>query len=175
MPDVTQPTSEPPKESDFLGDPEEYQCEVFRCNRERAHLVTLDPDEWPEDPQSVWMCELHTAEFAGTEGTVTQPTSEPETVRQWTHRKGDRYVHIVANAWMNESGYGITHVLHRWEFPTAARAWNDGLRTLDRSDDFNTGVIRDDKLVAILWRYQIVDDDPEVIAEIADEIGLEHA
>jgi hypothetical protein len=53
-----------PSDTDFLGDPEEYICEVWKCDRPRAHLVGLDAEEWPEDPESVWMCEEHTAEFA---------------------------------------------------------------------------------------------------------------
>ena len=91
----------------------------------------------------------------------------------WRHRDGDRYIHIMANAWMNESGYGIHHTARSWEFATAAQAWRDGLRTLNRSDDFNTGVLRGGKLVAILWNQEVVDADPDVVGAIANEVGID--
>lgn len=95
-----------------------------------------------------------------------------DTVRLWKHRRGDRYVLITANVVGNpERGFEIEHYLGTGEFDTIGQAKRAGLRHLDRSDDFNIGAIRNGRLTAILWMGEIVDDEPEVVDGIADEIG----
>jgi hypothetical protein len=39
-----------------------------------------------------------------------------------------------------------------------------------RSDDFNIGVLRDDKLVSLDWMDQTVDADPSTLADISQQI-----
>lgn len=103
---------------------------------------------------------------------MSEQTADP--VRLWKHRQGDRYVLITANVVGNpERGFEIEHYLGTGEFATIGEAKRAGLRHLDRSDDFNIGALRNGRLVAILWMNQIVDDEPEVVAEIAAELRID--
>jgi hypothetical protein len=56
-------------------------------------------------------------------------------------------------------------------FPDRQQAIDHGF-TLDRSDDFNIGVIEDGKLVSLDWMEKPVDTDPTLLADIAEQIGL---
>ena len=44
--------------------------------------------------------------------------------------------------------------------------------TLDRSDDFNIGVLRNGKLVSLDWMVQTVDSEPALMAKISEGIYL---
>lgn len=104
-----------------------------------------------------------------------QPLSA-ETVRLWKHRLGDQYILITACVVGNpERGFEIEHYLGTGEFATIGQAKRAGLRDLQRSDDFNIGAIRSGRLAAILWMGEIVDDEPEVVDRIAEEIGLHYS
>lgn len=89
------------------------------------------------------------------------------------HEAGDRYVCIVGSLVGNDAdGFDMV-----WEAYVPAQgsieaAWRKGLRELDRSDDFNLGVIRDGELVALLWHDEVIETDPAEIARIAEECGL---
>ncbi len=100
--------------------------------------------------------------------------ASPEpTPRRWEHKPGDRYVCIVRSIVGNETdGFHTTSDYYSPSQATIVGAWRRGLRELDRSDDFNLGVIRNGQLIALLWQDEIVDDDPEEIAEIAEDCGL---
>lgn len=92
--------------------------------------------------------------------------------RRWAHRPGDEYVLITANI-VGSGPFRTEHYLnHAGPFATQPEAQRVGFRTLDRSDDFNIGALRKGRLVAILWMNEIVDDEPEIVGEIAAEIGL---
>jgi hypothetical protein len=93
-----------------------------------------------------------------------------ETPRQWTGQPSDQYVPIACSAWMNESGHGF-HYSALGPATSHARAIKRGLDQ-QGSDDFNVGVIRRGRLVATLWMHEVVDDDPAVLADAADQLGL---
>lgn len=99
---------------------------------------------------------------------------EISTKRRWKDQRGDTYVLITASInGGNSTPMTIDHYLHPGVYPSILRARTAGFRDLDRSDDFNIGVVRDGQgLAAILWMDEIVDDDPAALAEIAAEIGL---
>jgi hypothetical protein len=91
----------------------------------------------------------------------------------WEHQTGDRYVLLVADIVGNpESGYDHSYLTTGTQFDFREDAWQAGLERLDRSDDFNLGVVRNWKLIAVLWNDQIVDDEPEVLADISAQLGL---
>ncbi len=56
-------------------------------------------------------------------------------------------------------------------FPTREQAIAHGF-TKDRSDDFNIGVLEFGKLVSLDWMQEPIGEDPDVIAQIADQVGL---
>lgn len=94
----------------------------------------------------------------------------------WEHQAGDRYV-ILAGSIVGNEVYGFETW---WEPYYPAQGSVDaaivkGLATFDH-DDFGIGVLRQtrdgQKLVARLWMHEIVDDDPLVVAEIAEKAGL---
>jgi hypothetical protein len=88
----------------------------------------------------------------------------------WRHSPGDTYLPMQCQAWMNESGHGF-HYSRLGEPTRHEAAVKVGLRALG-SDDFNIGVIRRGRLVAILWMGEVVDDDPALMDEIAGQVGL---
>jgi hypothetical protein len=94
--------------------------------------------------------------------------------RKWVHRNGDEYVLITANV-VGSGPFRVEHYLNgAGPFASQPEAQRVGFRTLDRSDDFNIGAIRHGRLVAILWMDEIVDDDSDVVADIAREVGIPH-
>lgn len=103
---------------------------------------------------------------------TSTPEVNPERPK-WQHQPGDRYVciamWIVGNP---EAGFHTERCYYAPSQGSIEQAWRKGLRELDRSDDFNVGVIRDGKLVAILWQDEVVDDEPALMAEIAEQVGL---
>jgi hypothetical protein len=102
---------------------------------------------------------------------VGADTSKP--TRYWAHRRGDTYVLITSNVVGNEHRLDIAYYLAPGRYASLSAAKKAGFRTLHRSDDFNMGVVRDGRLVAILWMNQIVDDEPDVVERIAEEVGLD--
>lgn len=44
--------------------------------------------------------------------------------------------------------------------------------TMDRSDDFNIGVVTGGKLVSVDWMDEAIDTDPALMAEISEQIFL---
>ena len=95
-----------------------------------------------------------------------EPTAN---VRRWEHRPGDQYQVIFAEV------VGSNWEIERWTVgdpcPSISRAARIGFDQRG-SDDFNIGVIRDGRLVATLWMDEIVDDEIDVIDEIAVATGL---
>lgn len=108
--------------------------------------------------------------------TVDESTGE-EARRMWEHRPGDRYVIIVAHVIGNEAdGFHIHRDLYTPAVGSVDVAVRQGPKAFDH-DDFNIGVLRHvgkdgERLVAILWMHEIVDDDPALMAEIAEQVGL---
>jgi hypothetical protein len=56
-------------------------------------------------------------------------------------------------------------------FDERAAAIDHGFKA-GRSDDFNIGVLRDDKLVSLDWMDRTVDASPGTLAEISKMVGL---
>jgi hypothetical protein len=93
---------------------------------------------------------------------------------RWQHQPGDRYVLMAPTVITNDECTDFETVWEAW-VPTqrsVERAIHRGLRELNRSDDFNIGVLRDGVLVALLWMDEVVDDDPPYLAEVAEAAGL---
>lgn len=55
--------------------------------------------------------------------------------------------------------------------PRPSLAVRAGLRTLGH-DDFNIGVLRGGRLVELWWMDEQIEEPPEVLAEIARQIGV---
>lgn len=89
----------------------------------------------------------------------------------WTHQDGDRYLPIACTAWMNHDGSGV-HYQALAKSTSHTFAMHQGFAHAG-SDDFNIGVLRKGHLVALLWMRRVVDDDPAVLAGIAEQLGLE--
>ena len=81
------------------------------------------------------------------------------------------YIVVTGWAWANETGCGISYSADHTRFESRDEAIRHGF-TMDRSDDFNIGVIDDGKLVSLDWMHELVDDNPETLAEISEELGL---
>lgn len=92
--------------------------------------------------------------------------------RRWSHRSGDQYVPIAASIVGNpEAGYWTEYVWYGDTHRTLAQAQRAGFN-LDRSDDFNIGVIRGGYLAALTWMGEITDDGFDVLSEIAEQTDL---
>ena len=83
-----------------------------------------------------------------------------------------QYIAILARAWCNDSGCGIEYSSSLQKHASRAEAIDEGYETCD-SDDFNVGVIEDGKLVYLDWMEEVVESDPEQMAEISEQICLE--
>lgn len=82
------------------------------------------------------------------------------------------YIVIIAYAFGSPNeGYSIRHAWDYERFRTRKAAIRHGFKMRD-SDDFNIGVVADGKLTSVDWMEKVVDDDPNELARIADEIGL---
>jgi hypothetical protein len=100
-------------------------------------------------------------------------STHEETRRQWAHRPGDRYVVLVGSCVGNpDVGYDTSYYRGNEDHEKLGYAISEGFLDHDRSDDFNVGVIRGGALVATLWMDEIVDDEPDVLAPIARQVGL---
>lgn len=84
----------------------------------------------------------------------------------------EKFIVIVGRAWCNPEGVGIDYNSDLVMHITRKSAIDDGLECTE-SDDFNIGVIRDGKLVSLDWMDEVVDSDPALLSEIAEQICLE--
>lgn len=91
-------------------------------------------------------------------------------LRFWDHHRFDRYVVIIRHPWFDKDGTEIAHHCDLVEM-TFGQCVIHGYE-LAEGDDFHIGVIRDRRLVALLWVDQVVEDDPIALDEIAREIGI---
>lgn len=81
------------------------------------------------------------------------------------------FIVILASAWCNDSGIGISHSWDGKRFNNRSDAIRHGLR-LRYSDDFNIGQTYGDDLIWYGWMNDRIDEDEETMREIAEEIGL---
>jgi hypothetical protein len=73
-----------------------------------------------------------------------------------------------------QSVVGNFEIAYEWDFEafkTLKQAIKHGF-TLDRSDDFNIGIIRDGHLVQLNWMEKNIDEELEVLKEIEKHIDL---
>lgn len=73
-----------------------------------------------------------------------------------------------------DSGFGTSYYIDPRSFQSVAAAKHYGLRQLDRSDDFNIGVWRAGKLVAITWMGDVLDDDPGLMELVERDCYVPH-
>ncbi len=83
-----------------------------------------------------------------------------------------KYIVIQQSAWCNDSGSGIYYSSDLVEFDKRDKAIKHGLKQCD-SDDFNIGVLVNDRLTSLDWMNRVVDDEPEILAEISEHLGLD--
>jgi hypothetical protein len=82
------------------------------------------------------------------------------------------YITLAASVTGNpERGYRIEHYWDGKRFSTKAEAVSNGFE-LDRSDDFNVGIVSGHGLLSVWWMDEQIDEPPETLAAIAKEIGL---
>lgn len=88
----------------------------------------------------------------------------------WKGRRGDRYVPVFGDFFGNpESGYH-----HEWSglaepHLSLQMAIVRGARKQD-SDDFNVAVIRGEKVVAVLWMTEDMQEEQAVLDELTDAL-----
>lgn len=102
--------------------------------------------------------------------------SATEPTRRWVHQPGDRYVILKGDVVGNPTdGFVTEYTPYTPSQGSVDAAYIKGVRLFEH-DDFNIGVLREtrdgQKLVATLWHNEIVDDDPLVVASIAEKAGL---
>lgn len=96
-----------------------------------------------------------------------------DTKRKWKHRPGDTYRVLIGSVVGNpDAGFTVAHDLSLREHANLDAAIREGLTEYGRSDDFNVAVTRGGVLMAVLWMDEVVDDEDEVLREIAQEVGL---
>lgn len=84
------------------------------------------------------------------------------------------YIVIQQYLWCNENGHGIYYVSDYVEFDKRDKAIKHGFKQ-QGSDDFNIGVIENERLVSFDWMNKSIDESAEKLAEIAEAIGYEGA
>lgn len=84
----------------------------------------------------------------------------------------EKFIVIVGRAWCNSDGTGIDYNSDLIMHDTRGIAAYEGLSSVE-SDDFNIGVVRDGKLVSLDWMDEVVESDPAVLSQIAEQICLE--
>lgn len=84
----------------------------------------------------------------------------------------EEFIVIVGRAWCNSEGAGIDYSSDLVKHETRGIAVYEGTGQLG-SDDFNIGVIRDGKLISLDWMNEVVESDPAIVSEIAEQICLE--
>ncbi|HAU5500963.1 TPA: antitoxin [Cronobacter sakazakii] len=85
-----------------------------------------------------------------------------------------RFIVIQQHLWCNESGHGIEYTSDLEEFDKRDKAIKHGLK-IQGSDDFNVGVIENDRLVSFDWMAKPVEQSPDFLAQVTDAIGYEGA
>lgn len=75
---------------------------------------------------------------------------------------------IVGNS---DCGFETIYGFNGERFATREKAISEGFKIWE-SDDFNVGVVKDGKLVSLDWMEEKCDDDPTLMAEIAEKICL---
>jgi hypothetical protein len=81
------------------------------------------------------------------------------------------YIALAGSMWCNTTGSGVYYGWDGERFSTREAAIAHGF-TLDRSDDFNIGVLQDGELVSLDWMDEVVENDPSTLADIEEELGL---
>lgn len=84
----------------------------------------------------------------------------------------DKFIVIVGRAWCNSEGVGIHYSSDLVMHETRGIAVYEGTGQVE-SDDFSIGVIHDGKLVSLDWMDEVVESDPAILIEIAEQICLE--
>ncbi|HBW4220729.1 TPA: antitoxin [Klebsiella pneumoniae] len=84
------------------------------------------------------------------------------------------FIVIIRRAWCNEGGHGIEYSSDLIHYETRNGAISHGFRAVD-SDDFNIGVIEGGKLISFDWMDKPVGESEDMLAQIAELIGLEDA
>lgn len=98
-----------------------------------------------------------------------------EELPKWRHRFGDVYRFVSASIVGNpDFGFSTTYYVSPEEHRTLAGARREGFEEHDVSDDFNIGVWRGGRLVALTWMGEVTDDDPELMARIESEGFVRH-
>lgn len=101
-------------------------------------------------------------------GLTTDPTDDLG--ERWEVLPGDRFLPYRTSVWMNEHDCGF-HYYVLEQATTLQRAIKRGL-ALNGSDDFNIGVIRGGRMVAVLWMEREINEEAEVIDRIGHELGV---
>lgn len=87
------------------------------------------------------------------------------------------YIVIQQYVWCNESSHGIEYTSDCVEFDKRDKAIKHGFKQ-QGSDDFNIGVIENERLVSFDWMDKPVGEsgeNPETLSAIAKAIGYEGA
>lgn len=86
---------------------------------------------------------------------------------KWIHHPGDTYS-VVTCQYVGNARHGFSpfYALKAGPFKQRATAWRHGVAELGH-DDFNLAVVRNGLLVAMLWDDELVDDDPDVLADLS--------
>ena len=82
----------------------------------------------------------------------------------------ERFI-VITSQVVGSGSFVIEHFSDRVEFTARKAAIRHGFKSRG-SDDFNIGVVRAGKLVAVDWMDQPCETDPAVVVEIGQEIGL---
>ncbi|MGJ0628735.1 antitoxin [Xenorhabdus bovienii] len=82
-----------------------------------------------------------------------------------------KYIVIIQRVWRNDSGIGIIYSSDQIEFDKRDKAIEHGFK-LDESDDFNIGVLVNDRLVSIDWMNKPVGTEPHVLREAEEQLCL---
>ncbi|HAW2975279.1 TPA: antitoxin [Escherichia coli] len=82
------------------------------------------------------------------------------------------YIVIQQYLCCNENGHWIEYVSDCVEFDKRDKAIKHGFKQ-QGSDDFNIGVIENERLVSFDWMNKSIDESAETLAEIAEAIGYE--
>lgn len=80
------------------------------------------------------------------------------------------YIVIQQYWWCNAGSHGVEYTTDGIEFEKRDKAVKHGLK-IQKSDDFNIGVIENGRLVSFDWMGTPVGESPETLAEIAEAIG----
>ena len=84
------------------------------------------------------------------------------------------YIVIQQYWWCNEKGHGVEYTTDGVDFDKRDKAIKHGFKQ-QGSDDFNIGVIENERLVSFDWMNKSIDESAEKLAEIAEAIGYEGA